>query len=171
MTKPGEVKSAFMPLLPPGRHVMTADQLEHLTVSRFPASVMRPVIFAEFRRLLSDLVSFGLVGELWIDGSFLTEKPEPDDIDLSFGFHPVHLDQQKPDARDFVLTTLNGGKAYSPLLDTYMCVMFPIGDPRREASTEDYWAEKWLVGWDDHLKGFAVVKLGETHLWFKPYAH
>ncbi|MGD0104565.1 MAG: hypothetical protein ABSC06_11060 [Rhodopila sp.] len=171
MTKSGEVKSAFPPLLPPGRHVMTADRLEHLTVTRFQSSVMRPIIFAEFRRLLNEMATFGLVGELWVDGSFMTEKPEPDDIDLSFGFNPEHLDQQTPEARAFVLTNLNGGKAYSPLLDTYMCFMFPVGDPRQAASSEDYWAEKWLVGWDDRLKGFAVVKLGESDVWFNLYAH
>lgn len=171
MSKPGEAKKAWQPLLPPGRHLMTVHDLERLTVTPFAGSTTRVGIFAEFRRLMVDLQAHDLVGEVWVDGSFLTEKLDPDDIDLSFGFHPDRMDAQTPEAQSFVVNMLNGNKTYSPFIDSYICVMFPQGDPRHGANTEDYWAEKWLNGWDDRLKGFVVIKLGESDLWFNLYAH
>jgi hypothetical protein len=101
---------------------MLAAELEKLTVTRFPNSSARPLIFGEFRRLLNDLTALRLQGEIWADGSFLTEKsnPEVDDMDLSFRVTAEHLADQTPEAQAFVLRTLNGGNRYSPLLDTYI---------------------------------------------------
>jgi hypothetical protein len=58
-------------------------------------------------------------------------------------------------------------KNYSPLLHTYVCVRFARDDPRRAADRTDYWTEKWGVGWDDRLKGYVVIKLGETDVGHK----
>jgi hypothetical protein len=160
----GGPKVAHPPLLPPGRHVFSVEGLRQLTVDAFPGSTQRPLIFAELERLISDLSKYALVGELWIDGSFLTEKsaPEPDDVDLSFVFHVDDLQRRDAETQQFVLHTLNGSKKYSPLLDTYICVLFYRNDPRRSTSRQDYWAEKWSKGWDDRLKGFAVLRLGDV---------
>ncbi|HTW26360.1 MAG TPA: hypothetical protein VME92_04480, partial [Acetobacteraceae bacterium] len=61
---------------------MPLSELKVLTVDAFPASAERPKIFAELERLAHDIEARRLVGELWVDGSFLTQKvsPEPDDI-------------------------------------------------------------------------------------------
>ena len=103
---------------------------------------------------------------------FLTHKesPEPDDIDVSFAIDIVDIENRSAADKFFVTFTLNGYKRYSPLLDTYFCVLFPHGDHRRAASMERYWAEKWGIGWDDRLKGFAVIKFGENDVWFRLFA-
>lgn len=140
---------------------MSLAKLETMTVAQFPASVRRPAIFADFMRLHSDLVGFGLVGELWVDGSFMTAKEEPDDVDLSFMATADHLDGQTPDAWSLV-NTLHGRAGHSPLVHAYLVVTFAMDDPRRATSRADYWAEKWNIGWDDYLKGIAVVRMGES---------
>lgn len=155
-------KVAFQPLLPPGRHVMTVDRLRDLTVTRFIGSARRPILFAELERLVSDLLALRVVCELWVDGSFLTEKDEPDDIDLSFSAWAHHVQSLPPVIQNFILIELNGGKKYSPALDTYVCFRFLREDPRRAADTTDYWTEKWGIGWDDRLKGYAVIRIGES---------
>lgn len=167
MTAPGEPKRAFQPLLPPGRHHMTVETLEALTVRPFPASVARPAIFAEYRRLVGDLISINLQCELWTDGSFLTEKcvPEVDDMDLSVRVTVEQMAAQSLPIQQQLTGRLNGGKRYSEVLDTYLSIIFPPGDPRQAATNDDYWAEKWLMGWDGRLKGFAVVTLGQPDLW------
>nr|WP_158926839.1 hypothetical protein [Acidisphaera sp. S103] len=151
---------------------MTMAALEELTVKRFPASIVRPAIFSEFRRLVTDLITTGIVGEIWTDGSFLTEKAEPevDDMDLSVRVTVEHFETHPLPVRQRLLYALGGGKRYSPVLDTYITVIFPKGDPRVHGGTDDYWAEKWLMGWDDKLKGFAVILLGETDLGFQLHA-
>ena len=134
---------------------MTVAALEELTVARFPPTSVRAAIFGEFRRLVSELAGVGFIGEIWVDGSFLTEKTEPDvdDMDLSVRITSENMDALEPATRQNIINALNGGKRYSLVLDTYICIMFPKGDPRQPATTDDYWAEKWLVGWDDRTQG------------------
>ena len=151
---------------------MPLSRLKALAVDAFPASTERPRIFAELERLAADIEAHRLIGELWVDGSFLTQKvtPEPDDIDVSFTIDVANLDNKDAATQYFVIHTLNGGNKYSALLDTYICILFPGGDPRRAASMEQYWAEKWGIGWDDRLKGFAVIKFGESDVWLRLFA-
>src|SRR5260370_14058223 len=109
---------------------MQEAHLEELTVTRFPASTVRQAIFAEFRRLVNDLIAAGIVGEIWTDGSFLTEKtdPEVDDMDLSLRVTSEHFETHPLEVRQALLSALGGGKRYSPVLDTYITVIFPKGD-------------------------------------------
>jgi hypothetical protein len=120
------------------------------------------MLFAEFERLVNDLMVRNIVCELWTDGSFMTAKEEPDDIDVSFAAFATALDLLDNTVRGWIFSKLDGHKLYSPTLDTYICVRFSMDDPRRRADGTDYWTEKWGVGWDDRLTGYAVVKLGET---------
>jgi hypothetical protein len=145
---------------------MGLSELYALTVGRFPGSVRRPLIFAEFERLVDDLNKMNVVCELWTDGSFLTEKLEPDDIDLSFAAFAEALDRLNMASVAWIFANLDD-KNYSSLLHTYVCVRFARDDPRRAADRTDYWTEKWGVGWDDRLKGYVVIKLGETDVGHK----
>jgi hypothetical protein len=104
---------------------------------------------------------------LWADGSFLTEKDEPDDVDISFSAFATALDTLDNTCRKWIFANLDGHKRYSQLLDTYICVRFAMDDPRRAADGTDYWAEKWGVGWDDRLTGYVVIKLGETDVGYR----
>jgi len=149
---------------------MSMSHLKNLTVDSFPASTERPKIFAE--RLASDIEARQLVGELWVDGSFLTQKfsPEPDDIDVTFTINVAQLEARDASVQHFVMHTLNGYRHYSALLDTYICIILPREDRRHIGSMEAYWAEKWGVEWDGQLKGFAVVKFGECDVWLRLFA-
>lgn len=139
-------------------------RLEALAVSPFSSSLRRGMLFHELGRLHQDLVAIGATCELWIDGSFLTEKPEPDDIDVLFWAYATDMQQLPPSISTALISELNGGKRYSPYLDTYINFRFPEGDPRSPADRSRYWAELWGRGWDDHLTGYAVVRIGESHV-------
>lgn len=75
-------KIDYPPLLPIGVHRHTLVSLEALTVTAFPKSTRRKPLFDALDVYLSLLASLGLKGRAVIDGSFLTDKQEPDDIDL-----------------------------------------------------------------------------------------
>jgi len=165
-----DLKQAFQPLLPPGRHVLSITELNSLTVLDFPKSVRRRMLFAELQKLVNFLGLANVVGEIWIDGSFLTEKLEPDDIDLSFAAWAHAFELLAPDSQTSIIQCLNGGKAFSPWLDTYLCFRFLPEDPRRAADKTVYWTEKWGVGWDGRLKGYIVLKLGETDVGLRLFA-
>ena len=75
-------KPEFPPLLPHGLVPHSLPELEQLTVACFPASQTRPALWQSYL-LITELRTYKLLpSKLWIDGSFLTHKVDPDDIDL-----------------------------------------------------------------------------------------
>ena len=81
-TRSQTVMVEFLPLLHPGIHTLTQANVEELAVKAYPSSVRRPKLFSGLVTWLDQLRARGVVGRCWLDGSFLTEKPEPNDIDL-----------------------------------------------------------------------------------------
>ncbi|CNI99638.1 TPA: hypothetical protein ACPZMC_004236 [Yersinia enterocolitica] len=79
-------KLCFPPLLPPGFHDLNDAEIKTLCVDAFPKSARRSMLYCNYIQLMSDVRSlnqqFKCFLELWVDGSFTTEKPEPDDIDI-----------------------------------------------------------------------------------------
>ncbi|QKN82097.1 DUF6932 family protein [Scandinavium goeteborgense] len=79
-------KICFPPLLTPGFHDLDDKKVKELCVDAFPNSVRRGVLYCNYIQLIDDIRSinkqFPCFIEIWIDGSFTTEKPEPDDIDI-----------------------------------------------------------------------------------------
>jgi len=74
-------KAEYPPLLDAGIKYMSMDMLHNIAVEPFRTSVRRPILFSNLQIWLSRATILGLKGELWVDGSFLTEKKEPNDID------------------------------------------------------------------------------------------
>ena len=70
------------PLYLPGIHTVTEPDLKIRTVDQFPASTRRPLLFTGLATWLAQLRATGATGKCWLDGSFLTDKPNPNDIDL-----------------------------------------------------------------------------------------
>jgi hypothetical protein len=76
-------KPEFPPLLPAGSHVLSEEELFELTVGKFKASSRRKPLWDSLMEFCEDLRDAGIIPcKVWLDGSFLTEKIEPDDIDL-----------------------------------------------------------------------------------------
>jgi len=90
-------KLCFPPLLPPGFHDLDDSSIKRLCVDKFPESTRRGMLYYNYTQLISDIRSlqqqFKCFIELWIDGSFTTEKPEPDDIDILLVIDHALLDQ------------------------------------------------------------------------------
>jgi len=79
-------KLCFPPLLPPGFHALDDESLKQLCVDAFPNSERRGMLYCNYIQLMTNIRSinsqFKCFVEVWVDGSFTTEKPEPDDIDM-----------------------------------------------------------------------------------------
>jgi uncharacterized protein DUF6932 len=71
----------YPPLLAPGFVDVTLDDLDRLFVERFTDRAVRQDLVEHLRRFLAVLRSLGITGMMWLDGSFVTEKPHPGDID------------------------------------------------------------------------------------------
>lgn len=79
-------KPCFPPLLPAGFHDLDDNEIKHLLVDAFPKSVRRSMLYCNYIQFLEQLKLINkqvlCFSEVWIDGSYTTEKPEPDDIDI-----------------------------------------------------------------------------------------
>src|SRR5688500_8482129 len=76
------LKPEFPPLLPDGFHPMTLADLRALCVSSRGPSLTRARIVEGLDDLVGRLVRAAVLGEVWIDGSFVTEKVDPEDVDI-----------------------------------------------------------------------------------------
>ena len=68
-------------VLPEGVHVCTMEELR-LRFGRFQDSDRRVDLFNRLEQLVADLRKSGLFPALVIDGSFVTTKPVPQDVDV-----------------------------------------------------------------------------------------
>lgn len=138
---------------------MTFAQLEALAVTPFQQSVQRPSLIAKFKAWTDALRSLNVEAPLWIDGSFLTEKPEPDDIDLVMRCPRVGAqqvgppNQQQQTAIAVLLDRAYARATYS--LDLY--ILSPCFDLH---AREAYWRALLGTCHDGQTaKGFAEVML------------
>ncbi|MBZ9726816.1 hypothetical protein LB554_23010 [Mesorhizobium sp. CO1-1-11] len=76
-------KHDYEPLLPPGRHQMTLSDVWDRFVVPFGEPPSRTMIFWNLEQVVQDLLSAKIPCDLWLDGSFLTTKPDPDDLDIT----------------------------------------------------------------------------------------
>ena len=158
------MKEEFPPLLPPGLHTLTLDRLQRLCVSRFEDGARRAAIFAGVERLYATLAGGGAVGDLWLDGSFLTEKRNPDDCDTAFRVERSALDRYS-DEQKLILIWLTGNR--DEIKRDFLCVTYPfidyhIGD--RYYGDSDLHLRSYWAGWfgcsrRGELKGIAVLRL------------
>jgi hypothetical protein len=75
--------------LPEGVHDCTLAELRE-RFGQFQATDVRCRLFERLERFVREATATGLVAEIIIDGSFVTEKDSPNDIDLILVLRPGH---------------------------------------------------------------------------------
>ena len=70
------------PLLAPGLHDVKIDDIDNHFLSSFSGSNTRPKLIDGLKKYVEALEQVGAKFEIWIDGSFATEKVDPNDIDM-----------------------------------------------------------------------------------------
>jgi hypothetical protein len=70
------------PLLPVGFHPLTMEEVRRRCAHNLPLSSRRTMIMHVLEVVVARLCKDRFIGHLWIDGRFLTEKIDPDDVDL-----------------------------------------------------------------------------------------
>lgn len=77
------------PLLAPGFHEFSSAEIAATFLYPMPGSLRRPALVAGLLHFLNDLAATNVKCEVWIDGSFATDKPEPNDVDLFVVWNPA----------------------------------------------------------------------------------
>ena len=97
--------------LPEGVYHTDIATMQVRFVTEFPDSQTRPAIYEAFNALRADGEKLGVVGTQWVNGSFVTSKENPGDIDVVTFCDHGHLNNLGTDAMEFVSQYLGGGEA------------------------------------------------------------
>lgn len=77
-------KKEYGPLFEKGFQEIGLWQLDVLFLEPFKGQEQRKYLIDRFVAFIHEFQFLGLEAEIWIDGSFTTHKPEPQDIDVLF---------------------------------------------------------------------------------------
>ncbi|AQG81837.1 DUF6932 family protein [Spirosoma montaniterrae] len=87
------MKQIYPPLLAAGFQEIGPWQLDQQFLEPFGENERRLHLINRLRVYLNDLINLGIPLEIWLDGSFVTRKPEPDDVDMVVWVQASDIDQ------------------------------------------------------------------------------
>ena len=128
------------PLFRPGLHPIAIEALEETFLPPELDTPLRRRLTTQLRLFVGRLAGLGVHGDIWINGSYATKKPDPRDVDLLLLVSPAALRVPTPED----MTTL---KRYmtrdgrSEIRSKWQ-VDFYVADTN-SAAERDYWQD-WL---------------------------
>jgi hypothetical protein len=146
--------------LSPGRHQASPDEVEAEFVGAFPASQARRPLFDAWSTLSEAIERVVPLETQWVDGSFISSKIEPGDIDVV-----SHLDGPSMDELDnpaqMLLYSLVAGPLSKQLFgcDSYWLAVYPEGHPARPVYDQalEYWDQQFGSDREGAPKGYIEV--------------
>lgn len=134
-------------LLPVGIHECDGVGLQENFVEQFKESTTRKAINSGFSRLRRECEDFGIVLRHWVDGSFVTSKSNPGDIDVVHIARATEIDGLSGEHQNFIEEVLNGNKKTKSThyTDSYFAPEIPAGQPGHKSSQKniEYWKHFW----------------------------
>lgn len=85
-------KEEFTPLLNEGFKEIGRWELDKMFLDPFIIKDQRKKLIDKLQLYFTEVLAIGLEADVWIDGSFTTQKPEPEDIDLVLLFDRQEVD-------------------------------------------------------------------------------
>lgn len=152
------------PLLAPGEHRLSIEEIHGLCVQNFPLSKTRSPIMQGFRRIVSDLERLQITADLVVDGSFLTEEIDPDDIDFAVVVSPGFYEQCSGEQLTFLHWIRDDFSIVNThLCECYLCVEYPPNHPEYFDGIQNrsYWVTLWARSVVyKRVRGIAIVSVG-----------
>ena len=157
----GTAKVEFPPLLSEGFHPKTLTEVRALCVDdpKFSRSTTRADIMLRLERAIGRLEAAEVEGEVWIDGSFLTSKVDPEDVDLSLRIDGDYFDH----ATEYQQAVMNDLTELwdTEKIDGYLHFEWPDGHELYDLGQDNYnvWKKQWGMSRSGTPKGIVVVEL------------
>lgn len=152
----------FPPLLPAGLQKMTLTELKTLVVDKFTYSQSRPALWSNFMEIIDKLIDEKIPCDIWVDGSSLTEKINPDDVDFVVEL-PIALLSTFNQTQISLIEHL-GTQAFKQgkKLHSFVKLTAPAGHPFHSKATISH--NQWLKDFGysyvkKEPKGIAVVEV------------
>ena len=153
-------------VLEPGLHRCTLDEVYDTFVKKFSTSIRRENIFNSLITFLKYLNDNYKIYEVWIDGSYASEKKNPNDVDIVIFF----------EVDDFikVCATWNTIRAV-PDIDSYCAVAMNeeskkkinLVEYQQVINNRNYWRGQFGYDRADKPKGIIVLSAEEIEKYLK----
>ena len=97
--------------------------------------------------------------DIWVNGSFLTEKIDPEDVDIVLRMEGAVYDQGTSEQQQ-VIDWIAGNLKVSHSCDSYVFYEYPDGDPLHDLGEwmHAYWLRQFGFSREDDFKGLARLK-------------
>ena len=143
---------------------MTAGELWHICVDGFPLSSTRQVIFRHLLQVVSHFTDNGIGGDLLIDGSFVTTKINPRDVDLVLCVSSDFYDSCSIKQQGIFDWFESEALRTDYRCDGYISVNWPVSHPLHAEGieTRNYWLTFFGHTREGHEKGIGVLQLPAT---------
>ncbi len=107
------------------------------------------------------LVAVKVVGQLWVNGSFLTEKIDPEDADLLLRIPSGFLERISAEQKETVEWFLDRERKATHHCDSYIWVEYPQDHDLHMLSerNREYWMRQYGLSRGKMPKGIAVIEL------------
>lgn len=157
----GSSKPDYPPLLSAGFHPLGIKKFHALVVGAFPLSTTRVDIMNGLMVVRKVLLKAKIRGQLWVDGSFVTRKIDPNDADVVLHIDTKEYDvgtQEKRDAIDWVKSNLE----VTHKVHSFVLTRYPKGHGEHGMYTwmKAYWTRQFGFGRHGaNVKGMVVLKL------------
>jgi hypothetical protein len=162
-------KVDFAPLLAPGRHITTMDALKAMCVDPFDGQSRerRIQLFEALGELFVKLIGLGIPCNLFVDGSFLTKKPFPSDIDVMVCLDHSVVQSLTAEQFDFYMSLNSTETQVAADVDSKAFTAYPRGHNQYGkllygCGSVAPAAHYGLENGEYYLKGYAVLVLLET---------
>ena len=149
-------------LLPAGRHQVTTDVFRQQFVDAFGGSSTRARLFTRWQRHREALSSVVPIQAQWIDGSYVTDRLDPGDVDVVSLIDGPTFDALAP-ALQLMVSQLVSGSGTRAVwgIDSYLLPVYPGGHPLRPETVKGltYWDNQWqrVKGNNQLTKGYLEV--------------
>lgn len=142
------------PLFQPGLHSVEESQLDDHFVNGFAGSSTRRPLVTGLRSFLSALRRVGVAFEVWLDGSFCTQKVDPNDVDLVVFASTDDLNRLPPSLQAYLRGVLDRTNAKRQ----FGCdVLFA---PAEDMNMRSYWRGWYGFDRSEQPKGIAILMIG-----------
>ena len=105
-------------LLAPGRHTVTAAEFKATFVEGFPDSSTRAALYTRWLRHRAAILGHVPILSQWIDGSFVTNKDDPGDIDVVTIMNESDFIALAPVAQSMLASLLAGKELGAQLVES-----------------------------------------------------
>mgnify|MGYP003651891569 CR=1 FL=1 len=139
------------PLLDPGLHNFELSEIGNHFLQDFPSSETRKPLIDGLNAFVTHLSEIGAPIELWIDGSFTTQKVNPNDIDLVIFSPAAILNALSPEKQKLFQALTDRATVKSNFgCDVLFC-------PSENQEMRSYW--RGWYGFDRHERAKGIARV------------